>query len=1432
MKRKSTSLLVILCMVLAMLPVSTFTVYAAEGLTVTGGVLDTDYTYAGDVLTITSGTAISISSVTTTLDKIVVQSGITANIMLNGVDIDISATSDACAFDMTGATVNLTLVGINILKSGDNKAGLQAPSGTTLNIDGIGALNATGGLWAAGIGGGKTENAGTITINDGTVTATGVKAAAGIGGGYMGSAGTITINGGTVTATGGTGGAGIGTGNGGNNGTITITDGIIAATGGNHGAGIGSGSMAGTSASVSISGGTVTATGAGEGAGIGGGALKAGGTIDISGGTVTAISTGEGAGIGGGYAGNGGAITIRGNSIVTATGGIYSGAGIGGGNRGNGGGIAISGNSIVTAAGGKRSAGVGSGENAVNGGTITITENSTVIAISGLQAAGIGGGVGSEGALITTDEFTKITALSEYGDLAIHAVTGSNINSYILMATFTMAKNSNTKTEIRNSVGTVLAPGIEWVPANAYKSMAFTLPSDITTYTVYTAGAKQQYTNDSTTSNEFVITGAGLSAFNAVTAAQAAPTAIVQSITGTTQVGQTLTGHYTYSDANGDLEGTSTYKWYRSDDASGTNKVAIARATATTYSLQATDLGKYISFEVTPVASTGTTTGVAVESAKVGAIITAQAAPTAIVQSITGTTQVGQTLTGHYTYSDANSDAEGMSTYKWYRSDDASGTNKVAIAGATATTYSLQATDLGKYISFEVTPVASAGTTTGVAVESAKVGAIITAQAAPTAIVQSITGTTQVGEILTGHYTYSDVNSDAEGMSTYKWYRSDDASGTNKVAIAGATATTYSLQATDLGKYISFEVTPVASAGTTTGVAVESAKVGAIITAQAAPTAIVQSITGTTQVGEILTGHYTYSDVNSDAEGMSTYKWYRSDDASGTNKVAIAGATATTYSLQAVDLGKYISFEVTPVASAGTTTGVAVESAKVGAIITAQAAPTAIVQSITGTTQVGEILTGHYTYSDVNSDAESMSTYKWYRSDDASGTNKVAIAGATATTYSLQAVDLGKYISFEVTPVASAGTTTGVAVESAKVGAIITATTTTSGSGSKSTTVINTKTGSITGKQLNNAAGVAKDGETVTINSNKTSEVTFPTSGLDSLTGKNNSLTVITDNGTLIFDSKAVATMGAQAAATNIKVIVEDVVKTTLTGDQQAKVGDKNVYDLTVISGGKLISNFNGGNVNVSIPYEIKEGGTADNLTVWYMSDDGSLTEIKCTYDTKTKSVAFVVDHFSKYIIGYDDLICWVSPFTDVKSSAWYYDAVAFVNMNGLMNGQTDTTFGSEIAMTRSMFVTILGRMEGVDATMYANKNTFSDVKNDQYYTPYIAWASDEGIVSGTGGDKFAPNAAVTREQMAVMMTNYMKFKDQGPKDEWDTQLTYGDLDKVSSWADEGVMFMTMKDLMKGMGNDSNGNPLFAPKSTSTRAQTAQVIMNLEELLK
>ena len=107
----------------------------------------------------------------------------------------------------------------------------------------------------------------------------------------------------------------------------------------------------------------------------------------------------------------------------------------------------------------------------------------------------------------------------------------------------------------------------------------------------------------------------------------------------------------------------------------------------------------------------------------------ANAAPVASSVSISGTVRVGQTVTGNYTYSDEDADAEGTSTYNWYRADDTSGTNQTAISGANATTYVIQSADVGKYIRFQVTPVASAGTVAGTAVQSSSVRALIATSA-------------------------------------------------------------------------------------------------------------------------------------------------------------------------------------------------------------------------------------------------------------------------------------------------------------------------------------------------------------------------------------------------------------------------------------------------------------------------------------------------------------------------------------------------------------------------------------------------------------------------------------------------------------------------------------------------------------------------------
>jgi hypothetical protein len=93
---------------------------------------------------------------------------------------------------------------------------------------------------------------------------------------------------------------------------------------------------------------------------------------------------------------------------------------------------------------------------------------------------------------------------------------------------------------------------------------------------------------------------------------------------------------------------------------------------------------------------------------------------------------------------------------------------------------------------------------------------------------------------------------------------------------------------------------------------------GCLLGSDTPPVASAVSVGGNLGIGAILTGLYTYSDADGHAEGTSTFQWYRADDASGTNQIAISGATVNTYTLISADESKYIAFQVTPVASSGT----------------------------------------------------------------------------------------------------------------------------------------------------------------------------------------------------------------------------------------------------------------------------------------------------------------------------------------------------------------------------------------------------------------------------------------------------------------------------------------------------------------------------------
>ena len=112
--------------------------------------------------------------------------------------------------------------------------------------------------------------------------------------------------------------------------------------------------------------------------------------------------------------------------------------------------------------------------------------------------------------------------------------------------------------------------------------------------------------------------------------------------------------------------------------------------------------------------------------------------------------------------------------------------------------------------------------------------------------------------------------------------------------------------------------------------------------------------------------------------------------------------------------------------------------------------------------------------------------------------------------------------------------------------------------------------------------------------------------------------------------------------------------------------------------------------------------------------------------------------------------------FTDVASDAWYYDAVAYVYENGLMNGTSLTTFGPDVNITRGMIVTILYRLDGEPAASVSN---FTDVPANAYYTDAVAWAAENGIVKGYDDGAFGPDDDVTMEQFAAILYRYAAYK-------------------------------------------------------------------------
>ena len=178
--------------------------------------------------------------------------------------------------------------------------------------------------------------------------------------------------------------------------------------------------------------------------------------------------------------------------------------------------------------------------------------------------------------------------------------------------------------------------------------------------------------------------------------------------------------------------------------------------------------------------------------------------------------------------------------------------------------------------------------------------------------------------------------------------------------------------------------------------------------------------------------------------------------------------------------------------------------------------------------------------------------------------------------------------------------------------------------------------------------------------------------------------------------------------------------------------------------------------------------------------------------------------------------------FSDVPSSYWAYPAISSLRSKGIVSGYPDGTFKPGAAITRAEFATMLVKALGLSTT--GMTGTFTDVAADDWYYGSVNDAVYDGLVSGMGDNLFAPNALITREQMAVMVAKALGTN--APAVDGTELSAFSDGSAVSSWAVTGMEEAVKAGIVNGMTADT-----LAPLDSATRAQAAVMIFKLLSIL-
>ncbi len=172
----------------------------------------------------------------------------------------------------------------------------------------------------------------------------------------------------------------------------------------------------------------------------------------------------------------------------------------------------------------------------------------------------------------------------------------------------------------------------------------------------------------------------------------------------------------------------------------------------------------------------------------------------------------------------------------------------------------------------------------------------------------------------------------------------------------------------------------------------------------------------------------------------------------------------------------------------------------------------------------------------------------------------------------------------------------------------------------------------------------------------------------------------------------------------------------------------------------------------------------------------------------------------------------------------WALNSIQFVYDRGIMTGTSAEQFSPDARMSRGMLITALGRLAGINALNFTS-GSFNDVDMSSYYGPYAEWSLRSNITRGTGNNNFSPDSPVTREELAVILVNFVSaMRYYLPSGE--EAQSFADNSTISPWAMEAIEIMRNANIMQG---DQDNN--FNPKAPATRAEIAAVLQRFIEYM-